>query len=63
MLREREREIGYRRRGHLGDFEVVVFEGAEDHGIDGVRGGGRGPLGYRAPGLCHSSVECAGGAH
>lgn len=38
-------KVGYRRRDHLGDFEVVVLEGAEDEGVDGGRGGGRGGCG------------------
>jgi hypothetical protein len=39
--RERERERGcYSRRGHSRDFEIVVFEGAEEKGVDGRGGGG-----------------------
>ena len=42
-VRERERERGnYRGRNHFGDFEIVVFEGAEEHGVDGGGDGGVG---------------------
>lgn len=39
--RFREREKGYRGHVHFGDFEVVVLEGAEEHGVHGGGDGGR----------------------
>ena len=40
--REREKCSTDRGRGHFGDFEIVFFERAEKHGVDGGGDGGRG---------------------